>query len=112
MRDLDRRTFISCAYILLGGPRTVQAQPQPRRKDWRIGILAPYALDDAWSKEFAQALRDAGYVDGRNGKIESRSAGGQPQRYPAFAGELLQLHVDVILAVGDPADRLSGAFLQ
>src|SRR6266536_1514743 len=105
MIDVDRRTFIAWACTLLGGPLTVEAQLQPGRKDWRIGILSPYAIDDAWSKELAQAFRDAGYVDGRNGKIEWRSAEGQTGRFPPLAGELVKLQVDVILAVGDLAIR-------
>jgi ABC-type uncharacterized transport system substrate-binding protein len=105
MIDMDRRTFIAWACTFLSGPLTVEAQLQPGRKDWRIGILSPYALDDAWSKELAQALRDAGYVDGRNGKIEWRSAEGQTGRFRALAGELVKLQVDAILAVGDLAIR-------
>ena len=105
MIDMDRRTFIAWACAFLGEPLAVEAQPRPVRKDWRIGILSPYAVDDAWSKELTQTLRDAGYVDGRNGKIEWRSAEGQTARFPALAGELVKLHVDVIMAVGSLAIR-------
>jgi hypothetical protein len=81
--DMDRRTFIACACTFLGGPLAVEAQLQQARRDWRIGILAPYALDDSWSKELAQALRDAGYVDGHNGRTEWRSAEDQTARLVA-----------------------------
>ena len=102
---MDRRTFIACACTLLGGPLAVEAQLPQARKDWRIGILSPYALDDAWTKELAQALRRAGYVDGRNGKIEWRSAESQTWRFPALAEGLVKLQVDAMLAVGDLAIR-------
>ena len=103
--DMDRRTFIACACTFLGGPLAVEAQAQQVRKDWRIGILSPYAVDGPWSKEVAQALRDAGYVDGRNGRIEWRSSEGQTGRFPALAGGLVKLQVDAILAVGALAIR-------
>jgi len=102
---MDRRAFIACACTFLGGPLAVEAQLQQARRDWRIGILSPYALDDPWSKELAQALRDAGYVDGRNGRTEWRSAEGQTGRFPSLAGGLVTLQVDAILAVGDLAIR-------
>jgi len=102
---MDRRTFIAGACTFLGGPLAVEAQPQQARRDWRIGILSPYALDDPWSKELAQALRDAGYIGGRNGRTEWRSAEGQTGRFPALAGGLVKLQVDAILAVGDLAIR-------
>src|SRR5262245_24721775 len=72
--EMDRRRFIAWPCAFLGRPLTVEAQPRQERKDWRLGILSPYTLDDPWSKELTQALGDAGYVDGRNGKIEWRSA--------------------------------------
>ncbi len=102
---MDRRTFIAGACTFLGGLLAVEAQPQQARRDWRIGILSPYALDDPWSKELAQALRDAGYIDGRNGRTEWRSAEDQTGRFPDLAGGLVKLQVDAILAVGDLAIR-------
>ncbi len=103
--DMDRRTFTAWACTILGGPLAVEAQLQPARRDWRIGILVPYVLDDPVSKELAQAFRDAGYVDGRNGRTEWRSAEGQTGRFPALAGGLVKLQVDAILAIGDLAIR-------
>src|SRR6266540_5218 len=100
---MDRRTFTALACTILGGPLAVEAQLQPARRDWRIGILSPYALEDPLSKELAQLLRDAGYVDGHNGRIEWRSAEGQTGRFPALAGGLAELQVDAILAIGNLA---------
>lgn len=102
---MDRRTFIACACTLLGGPFAFEAESQQPRRDWRIGILAPYTLDDPVSKELAQALGDAGYVDGRDGKIEWRSAEGQTERFPGLAEGLVKLQVAAILAIGDLAIR-------
>ncbi|MGH7304368.1 MAG: ABC transporter substrate-binding protein [Candidatus Rokuibacteriota bacterium] len=102
---MDRRTFIACACTLLGRPLAVEAQPQQAPRNWRIGILAPYALGDPVSKELAQALGDMGYVDGRNGNIEWRSAEGRTERFPSLAEQLVKLQVGAILAIGDLAIR-------
>jgi len=49
---------------------------------------------------FLQGLRDAGYVDGQNVKVEYRWAYGQYDRLPQLAAELVQQQVAVIVASG------------
>jgi putative ABC transport system substrate-binding protein len=49
---------------------------------------------------FLQGLGAAGYDDGRNVKIEYRWAGGQHERLPALAAELVRSRVTVIVAPG------------
>ncbi len=68
----------------------------------RIGYLSPLNRsaglvigDDA----FQQGLRELGYVEGVNIVIEYRFADGTFDRLPALAAELVQLKVDVIVAV-------------
>jgi putative ABC transport system substrate-binding protein len=39
-----------------------------------------------------QGLRDLGYVDGQNIKLEFRSAQGQPERLPGLAEDLLKVN--------------------
>jgi putative ABC transport system substrate-binding protein len=48
-------------------------------------------------------LRDHGYIDGKNVKIELRSAEGNYDRLPGLAAELTRLNVDVIVAFGSKA---------
>jgi len=50
---------------------------------------------------FIAAMRDLGYVEGRNLVIEVRSADNRPERLPALATELVQLNLDVIVTKGD-----------
>jgi len=51
-----------------------------------------------------RALRELGYVEGKNILIEYRFGEGQArERLPGLAAELVKLKVDVIVAVGDPA---------
>jgi len=51
----------------------------------------------------AQGLRDFGYVDGENLRIEFGAAEGQMERLPALAAELVRLPVDVLVAGGPEA---------
>jgi putative ABC transport system substrate-binding protein len=52
-----------------------------------------------------QALRDVGYVEGRDIAVEWRYAEGQTTRLPALAAELARLELDAIVAIGDLAIR-------
>jgi len=54
---------------------------------------------------FRQGLLDVGYVEGRDVVIEWRSAGGDYDRVPKLAAELVQRKVDVIVVDGTVATR-------
>jgi putative ABC transport system substrate-binding protein len=54
---------------------------------------------------FRQGLRDFGYVEGQNLRIERRYAEGSPARLGDLAAELVRLPVDVIVAGGSAATR-------
>ena len=96
----DRRTFIgNVAAGLLACPAITLAQ-QPAKIP-RIGILAN-SDGPAWDA-FRQAMRDLGYVEGRNLAVDWRWAEGNTGRFPALAQELVQLKVDLIATVSTPA---------
>src|SRR5438034_11598769 len=97
---MNRRDFIT----LLGGaaatgwPLVARAQQTARLP--RIGVLiysTPQADPNADS--FRRALRDLGYVEGRNIAIEYRFAEGRPERLPALAGELVRVRPDVLYSL-------------
>src|SRR4051794_9206425 len=95
--EVRRREFIA----LLGGaaatwPLSLRAQ-QPAKIP-RIGII-----DDApmWHA-FRQALRELGYVEGRNVAYEYRYGEGAPDRLAQVAAELARRPVDVIATFGTP----------
>jgi putative ABC transport system substrate-binding protein len=95
---LRRRDFIT----LLGGAAAVwpsTARAQQARNIPRIGFLwdGPDVFADALAA-FRQALRELGYVEGRNIVIEYRWAHGNPERMRELAEELVRLKVDVIMA--------------
>jgi putative ABC transport system substrate-binding protein len=87
---------------LLVPPLAALAQ-QPARVP-RIGYLgnsAP-ALEAELVGAFRQGLRDLGYTEGQNIRIEFRWAEGRFERLPELAAELVRLKVDVLLTAGTP----------
>src|SRR5215510_5374170 len=97
---MKRRAFIaSLTGGLLAAP--LAAEAQQAAKISRIGYLATNRSPH-FQEAFRQALRDLGYVEGRNLVIEDRNAEGKYARLPALAAELVALKVDVIVANGTP----------
>jgi putative ABC transport system substrate-binding protein len=62
-------------------------------------------VDDPVVESVRSGLRQYGYEDGRNIKLEVRSALGRADRVPALAEELVRLRVDVIVLVNEVALR-------
>jgi putative ABC transport system substrate-binding protein len=84
---------------LLVAPLT--GDTQPRGKVPRIGLLE----DSPYWEAFHQGLRDLGYIEGQNIRIESRLTAGPPARLPDLAAELVQLPVDIIVTGGSPGTQ-------
>ena len=80
------------------------AEAQQSGKIPRIGYLSAVSAsaESPRLQAFRQALRDLGYVDGKNIVIESRIAEGKLDRLPDLAAELVRLKVDVIVTGGSP----------
>jgi len=98
---MKRREFIT----LLGGagaawPLAARAQ-QPSPKIARLGVLASLPLPAL--QRLSRKLREYGYVEGQNLRIESHFAEGRDDRYPALAAELVASQVDLIVTWGAPA---------
>ena len=94
------------AVLLFGAP--LGAEAQPGAKVYRIAYLAagsPSPGGTALSDAFRQGLRELGYVEGQNVVIHYRWAETKLERLPALAAELVQLKVDVIVAVATEAIR-------
>lgn len=105
---MDRRTFV----VIIAGtcllePLAVRAQQTSRI--FRIGLLAPFTGPPSGRRidveELRTALRDLGWVEGRNVVTEIRWAGIDPRRQRELAAELKALPVAVILAFGTAAIR-------
>ena len=100
---MKRRDFIT----LLGGaaaawPIAARAQQPERARS--IGVLMSTPADDkegqARINAFVQGLRELGWIDGRNVRIDTRWAAGDADRGRQYATELVTLMPDVILASG------------
>jgi putative ABC transport system substrate-binding protein len=98
----DRRRRV----LVLGGALVVlPALAQPRRVPV-VGYMSPFVPQndtDARFEAFRQGLRELGYVEGRDVRLEVRWAGGRLDRLPAIAAELVRLKVDVIVAATSPS---------
>jgi ABC-type uncharacterized transport system substrate-binding protein len=91
---------ITFTFVILAAPPATPAQPPVKR----IGYLAQ-VMRAPLVEAFRQGLRELGYREGQNLAIEFRDAEGQPERLPALAAELVQLHVDVIVTFPTNAAR-------
>jgi len=102
---MDRRTFIgTLAGGLLAAPLAAEAQQVG--KLYRVGFLGdfPPAPNTApILSAFTDGLREHGYVDGRNLKLEYRWAHGRSDIWPALVRELLQAGVQVVVTSRTPA---------
>jgi putative tryptophan/tyrosine transport system substrate-binding protein len=86
----------------LAGPDTGQARAL------RLGVLTPTGVGigfDAIRLHTVPELATLGFVEGINLDLIYRSAGGELDRLPALARELVQEAPDVIIAIGPPAIR-------
>ena len=63
----------------------------------RIGVLL-FTGTPGFREAFSEGLRDSGYQDGKNVRIDWRLADGRDDRADAIARELVDLKVDVIVA--------------
>jgi putative ABC transport system substrate-binding protein len=99
--QLKRRTFITLLGSAAAWPLAAGAQQGERMR--RVGVLVNLAADDpigqARVAAFVRGLQAAGWVEGRNLRIDIRWAGSEAGNYPRYAAELLALEPDVVLAV-------------
>ena len=101
---MRRREFIAGVGSAAAWPMIVRAQQGDRIR--RIGVLMPGDEIDLVARTFVsaftQALAGFGWTDGRNLRMDVRSAGGDTNRIRALAQELVGLQPDVIVAGGAP----------
>src|SRR5262249_39304335 len=79
----------------------LSAQAQQGKRIPRIGILLFGTPDaDPNLHAFLRGLRELGYVEAQNIRIEYRYAEGKPDRLRGLAGELVAIKPDLIFALG------------
>jgi putative ABC transport system substrate-binding protein len=87
----------------------VSASAQQPAKVRRIGVLRADSPPNPSVEAFQQAMRDLGYVEGKNIVIEYRYAEGKVDRLPDLAEELVRLNVEVIWAIGPAVSHAKNA---
>src|SRR5262245_43408504 len=86
---------ILVAVVLLAAGVIAEAQPAGK-----IGYLTSFGPpNDYQINAFRQGLRELGYIEGKNIAIEYRFPDGNTKRSAELATELVQLKVDVIVAL-------------
>jgi putative ABC transport system substrate-binding protein len=104
---VKRRDLIVALGGLLTAPNPLLAQ---RKTTPVVGLLSPFAPaeTEAWHQAFREGMRNLGWIEGSNFKIEYRFADGLVDRLPELVADLIKLKVDVILASVTP-DALAAA---
>ena len=98
---MKRREFI----VLLGNTAAASAWPLAARaqqaKAYTLGVLT-LPNSEPLLKALREGLRDAGYLEGDNLRLEIRSAVGRPDLQLEKAAELVRLKVDLIVTFFTP----------
>src|SRR6266511_1740161 len=93
---MTRRTFLRGLTLgTLSAPLAIEAQQAA--KVYRIGFLSLLHGPGPFEEVFRQALRELGWIEGRNVAFEYRWAAGQLDRLPALAEGLVRSNVDLIV---------------
>src|SRR5262245_14916830 len=103
----SRANVFGLAFFAMLFALCFSASAQQPKKVPHIGYLTSTdpATESIRFEPFQAALRELGYIEGRNIAIEYRYAEGKADRFSALAAELVRLRVDIILVGGDRSIR-------
>src|SRR5262245_44118167 len=95
MSDMRRREFIT----LLGGAASWPLAARAQQAMPVIGLMGSgsAAAQSHLTAAFLQRLRELGWTEGRNLRIEYRWGEGRNERFAEIAAEFVRLKVDLIL---------------
>jgi len=95
---MRRRDFMA---VLGGAAALWPARAVAQQSVHIVGVLASQPLPPV--QKLVRKLREYGYVEGENLRLQSRFAEGYDDRYPKMAEELVKLSAEVIVTWGTPA---------
>jgi hypothetical protein len=99
---MRRREFITLLDGAAAWPLAARAQQGERMR--RIGVLMSLRANDQQGQArlaaFVQGLRELGWIDGRNVRIDTRWGAGNANDARKYAAEIVALAPDVIIASG------------
>src|SRR5215469_1350807 len=96
-----RRDFVALLGIAVSG-WSLSARAQHSSKLYRLGYLSAAPIPNL-IEALQTGLRELGYIEGKNFKVEYRFGGPQSERLDALASELVELRPDAIVSAGTPA---------
>jgi ABC-type uncharacterized transport system substrate-binding protein len=88
---------------LLAAPLPLEAQDAS--KVYRVGLISLGGGDPLWWRPFLDAMRELGYVEGRNLLVKRAFAKGHPENLPRLVTDLVRPGVDVAVTVGRAETR-------
>jgi putative ABC transport system substrate-binding protein len=98
---------IAAALVVLGLVLVVErliAEAQAPARVWRVAVLTgAVPREGPLPRALEQRLAELGYIEGKNLLVDFRTAGGQLDRLPALAAELVGRGPDVVVAVSTQA---------
>src|SRR5262247_3625780 len=100
MSDMRRREFIT----LLGGAASWPLAARAQQAMPVIGLMGSgsAAAQSHLTAAFLQRLRELGWTEGRNLRIEYRWGEGHNERFAEIAAEVVPLTVDLLLTQNTP----------
>lgn len=92
--------FCSALFVLSHGAEAQQKLESTQTVGWLWYGAAPSGSLPTLESGIVDGLRELGYVEGKNFKLEYRSAQGKPEKLVDLAGQLAAQNVDLIVALG------------
>ena len=104
-RQSTARAIALAGAVLTALVVSLGAQAQQAGRVYRVGYMTVPSREtaEAVANTFQQALRDLGWVDGRNIAVDFRYADSRVERLPEIADEFVRLKEDVIVAGANAA---------
>jgi putative tryptophan/tyrosine transport system substrate-binding protein len=102
-----RRSFLYGALLLLA--TTLPGEAQTGRT-YRVAMLEPFSTEEGrpYREAFLAAMRELGYVEGRNLIFDLRTSDRDRTKVPALVDELIALKPDVLVSDGNAVRVLRG----